>query len=136
MAEFTTVPVIDIEPFLAVPPSDGLCARKLSVAKQIREACSDVGFFYVLGHGIHKSLEENLESCASAFFDEADEVKMTIRMALGGPAWRGYFAVGEELTSGLPDQKEVRLTSEDFAHASATFRSFSGRDSISVRICL
>jgi polar amino acid transport system ATP-binding protein len=27
-------------------------------------------------------------------------------MALGGRAWRGYFALGGELTSGLPDWKE------------------------------
>jgi isopenicillin N synthase-like dioxygenase len=27
-------------------------------------------------------------------------------MALGGPAWRGYFPIGDELTSGKPDQKE------------------------------
>jgi len=27
-------------------------------------------------------------------------------MALGGRAWRGYFRVGDELTSGQPDQKE------------------------------
>src|SRR4029453_3531400 len=31
---------------------------------------------------------------------------MRIRMLLGGRAWRGYFAVGDELTSGKPDQKE------------------------------
>ena len=31
---------------------------------------------------------------------------MRIRMALGGRAWRGYFPVGGELTSGKPDQKE------------------------------
>ena len=31
---------------------------------------------------------------------------MRIRMALGGRAWRGYFPVGAELTSGKPDQKE------------------------------
>ena len=31
---------------------------------------------------------------------------MEIRMALGGRAWRGYFPVGAELTSGKPDQKE------------------------------
>ena len=27
-------------------------------------------------------------------------------MAAGGRAWRGYFRVGDELTSGKPDQKE------------------------------
>ena len=31
---------------------------------------------------------------------------MDIAMALGGRAWRGYFPVGEELTSGKPDLKE------------------------------
>jgi isopenicillin N synthase-like dioxygenase len=31
---------------------------------------------------------------------------MAIRMELGGRAWRGYFPVGAELTSGRPDQKE------------------------------
>ena len=27
-------------------------------------------------------------------------------MSRGGRAWRGYFPVGDELTSGKPDQKE------------------------------
>ena len=31
---------------------------------------------------------------------------MAIRMELGGRAWRGYFPLGDELTSGKPDQKE------------------------------
>jgi isopenicillin N synthase-like dioxygenase len=31
---------------------------------------------------------------------------MRIRMELAGRAWRGYFPVGGELTSGKPDQKE------------------------------
>ena len=31
---------------------------------------------------------------------------MDIRMALGGKAWRGFFRVGDELTSGKPDLKE------------------------------
>ena len=31
---------------------------------------------------------------------------MKIGMARGGRAWRGYFRVGDELTSGKPDQKE------------------------------
>jgi isopenicillin N synthase-like dioxygenase len=31
---------------------------------------------------------------------------MRVEMALGGRAWRGYFPVGTELTSGYPDHKE------------------------------
>jgi isopenicillin N synthase-like dioxygenase len=33
-------------------------------------------------------------------------VKRRIDMSRGGRAWRGYFSVGDELTSGLPDIKE------------------------------
>src|SRR5262249_17484389 len=40
------------------------------------------------------------------FFTQDVETKLRIRMALGGRAWRGYFRVGDELTSGKPDQKE------------------------------
>ncbi len=34
------------------------------------------------------------------------DAKMQLRMELGGRAWRGYFPVGGELTSGRPDLKE------------------------------
>src|SRR5205085_6451443 len=34
------------------------------------------------------------------------ETKLAIGMAKGGRAWRGYFPVGNELTSGKPDLKE------------------------------
>lgn len=31
---------------------------------------------------------------------------MKIHMKNNGPSWRGYFEVGYELTSGIPDLKE------------------------------
>src|SRR5262249_39824894 len=40
------------------------------------------------------------------FFAQELTTKMAIRMELGGRAWRGYFPVGNELTSGKPDLKE------------------------------
>jgi len=40
------------------------------------------------------------------FFTKPLSEKRAIRMELGGRAWRGYFPVGDELTSGSPDQKE------------------------------
>src|ERR1700751_884119 len=39
--------------------------------------------------------------------------KMKIAIARGGRAWRGYFPVGEELTSGVPDLKEGLYFGED-----------------------
>ncbi|MCF8259122.1 MAG: hypothetical protein K9J06_16325, partial [Flavobacteriales bacterium] len=41
-----------------------------------------------------------------AFFSLSEEEKMRIAMEKGGRAWRGYFPVGGELTSGMPDLKE------------------------------
>jgi isopenicillin N synthase-like dioxygenase len=77
-----------------------------SVAEQIHNACCEVGFFYITGHGVDVGLQERLERLSREFFALPLESKMEIRMALGGRAWRGYFPVGDELTSGEPDWKE------------------------------
>jgi len=77
-----------------------------TVAAQIEQACREYGFFYITGHGVDEGLQERLEQLSREFFAQPLEVKLEIRMALGGRAWRGYFPVGDELTSGQPDQKE------------------------------
>ena len=53
-----------------------------------------------------KQLCMQLEASSRRFFAQSDEIKMQIAMAKGGRAWRGYFRVGDELTSGRPDRKE------------------------------
>ena len=75
-------------------------------ATQIQQACRDTGFFYIVGHGVEESLQQRLAQLSQQFFAQDLATKMQIRMALGGRAWRGYFPVGDELTSGKPDQKE------------------------------
>jgi len=49
---------------------------------------------------------EDLENQSRAFFDLPLADKMKIAMVHGGRAWRGYFPLGDELTSGRPDLKE------------------------------
>jgi isopenicillin N synthase-like dioxygenase len=90
----TALPVIDL--------SDPLP----QVARAIGAACRDSGFFYVTGHGVPDSLLARLESLSRQFFALPLEAKLEIAMARGGRAWRGYFPVGAELTSGRPDLKE------------------------------
>jgi len=75
-------------------------------AATIDAACRDVGFFYVVGHGVDEDLQQRLEDAARAFFARPDAEKTTIAMDRGGIAWRGWFPVGGELTSGVPDRKE------------------------------
>jgi isopenicillin N synthase-like dioxygenase len=77
-----------------------------SVAAAIRRACRDVGFFYAVGHGVDPGLQARLQAQAQRFFARPDREKAAIAMARGGRAWRGWFPVGAELTSGRPDQKE------------------------------
>jgi isopenicillin N synthase-like dioxygenase len=76
------------------------------VARQIGAACRDYGFFYITGHGVDEALQQRLENLSREFFAQPLDEKLKIRMALGGRAWRGYFPVGNELTSGKADLKE------------------------------
>jgi isopenicillin N synthase-like dioxygenase len=76
------------------------------VAADLDRACAEFGFFYVTGHGIDPGLAVALEQLAQRFFALPVEEKLEIAMTRGGRAWRGYFPLGGELTSGRPDRKE------------------------------
>lgn len=95
-----SLPVIDVAPLRA----GGAGAR--AVAAAIGRACREDGFFYAVGHGVDPALAARLEASARRFFAQEREAKLAIRMARGGRAWRGYFPLGDELTSGVPDDKE------------------------------
>jgi len=92
-----------------VPVGDlfvGDAAARRTVADRIGAAARRNGFFYVVEHGVSEELQHRLKTLSRDFFAQDHEAKMAIRMELGGPAWRGYFPVGAELTSGRPDVKE------------------------------
>ncbi len=95
-----SLPIIDIEPLVS---GEGDRQR---VAGRIGEACRTHGFFYITGHGVDAALQQRLERMSRQFFEQDEAAKMDIAMKHGGKAWRGYFAVGDELTSGAPDLKE------------------------------
>ena len=100
---FGILPVVDVSGLLAPQPAPGLLAE---AARQIEAACREHGFFYVTGHGVPPDLQARLADACTAFFALPAADKAEIAMARGGPAWRGWFPVGAELTSGQPDQKE------------------------------
>lgn len=93
------LPVIDVSPLI-----NGGDIKE--VAKQINEACTQFGFFYIKGHGISSALQKELEEISERFFALSESEKMEISMDKGGKAWRGFFPVKGELTSGKPDLKE------------------------------
>jgi isopenicillin N synthase-like dioxygenase len=91
--------LIDIAPLLDESDID-------AVARQIDRACRALGFFRVAGHGIDLELLARMDALARSFFDQPEDVKERYAMAHAGSAWRGWFPVRGELTSGLPDRKE------------------------------
>ena len=102
MAEASPFPVIDISPFLG----GGDQARRDQAAAAIAAACRATGFLYITGHGIPDGTLEALEAASRRFFALPAGTKAEIAMAKGGAAWRGWFPLGGELTSGRPDLKE------------------------------
>jgi isopenicillin N synthase-like dioxygenase len=96
------LPLIDVGPLVGRAPT----AMRAGVAGRIQAACRERGFFYVTGHGVPAELLEELTEASAEFFALPLADKMEIAMERGGRAWRGFFPVGAELTSGRPDLKE------------------------------
>src|SRR5689334_16662283 len=94
------IPVINIRALLSKTEDHH------QVAAAIGNACRDYGFFYIVAHGIDEDLQRRLEEASRQFFAQDLETKLGISMSRGGRAWRGYFPVRGELTSGRPDLKE------------------------------
>ena len=93
-------PIIDIES-LVQPGHD-----PSAVAEVINDSCRRSGFFYVKNHGVSSKLQNELENASRDFFSKPVEEKLKLDMKKGGRAWRGYFPLEAELTSGRPDLKE------------------------------
>jgi isopenicillin N synthase-like dioxygenase len=112
MAEQRTesLPVIDVAPLFG---SDGNARAR--TAAEIGAACRSLGFFYATGHAITDGTMASLMEASRRFFALSEPEKMKIAMARGGRAWRGFFPVGGELTSGKPDIKEGVYFGEELA---------------------
>ncbi len=103
MASTTTLPVIDVSALVDVHSS---ASARAAVAAQLDAAARSHGFFYATGHGVNPVLVDRLTRLARAFFAQDEAEKLRIPMSAGGRAWRGYFPLGDELTSDRPDWKE------------------------------
>jgi isopenicillin N synthase-like dioxygenase len=102
LAGSAVLPVIDVGPLVG----HASAAARAGVAGQIQAACRERGFFYVTGHNVPTGLLDQLADASGRFFALPLADKLEIAMERGGRAWRGYFPVGAELTSGRPDRKE------------------------------
>jgi isopenicillin N synthase-like dioxygenase len=115
-----SLPLIDVAALLATDAQD---SDRVAVGRQIDAACRDSGFFLVTGHGIEPQLRDDVERLAREFFALPDDAKAAIAMPRGGVAWRGWFPVGGELTSGEPDRKEGIYFGAELAAADPRVRA-------------
>jgi isopenicillin N synthase-like dioxygenase len=110
--------VVDISPLFAADEN-----RRRNAAMAIGDAARTDGFFYVSGHGVEAETISRLDAKARAFFALSEAEKSEIAMARGGAAWRGWFPLGGELTSGAPDRKEGIYFGEELAAEDERVRS-------------
>lgn len=87
--ELREIPVVNINPYL-----DGDPAGKKTVANSIDNACRDIGFLIITGHGMRAEVIEELWSVSMKFFRLPHDVKMKYKRPN-----RGYSAVGSRAFS-------------------------------------
>lgn len=84
------VPVIDISRFETGGPAD-----KQAIARSVDQACRDIGFLVISGHGVAPELIERVRSVSRAFFDL--DLREKIRVARPSvDVTRGYIGMMDE----------------------------------------
>jgi isopenicillin N synthase-like dioxygenase len=104
------IPIIDIYDLLLkynnFHDQASFCSSISQVAHSIDSAARNNGVFYVINHNVSASLIEEVEDVSRLFFAKPEDEKNNISLEKGGKSCRGYFSNGQEVTSGIPDEKE------------------------------
>jgi isopenicillin N synthase-like dioxygenase len=94
-----TLPLIDLARFRDPGADRG------AFLAELRHAAHDVGFFYVVGHGVPAAITDGILAAAKEFFALPVERRLEIEN-LHSPQFRGYTRVGTEHTAGAADWRE------------------------------
>ena len=81
---FNELPKIDFRRIYSDKTSD-----RQKLAKEVGEACRDVGFFYAMNHGVDEGVLGDTFDAMKRFFDLPKEVKMEVHNQ-NSPKFRGY----------------------------------------------
>ncbi|CAD2220206.1 non-haem dioxygenase in morphine synthesis N-terminal/2OG-Fe(II) oxygenase superfamily, putative [Angomonas deanei] len=80
-------------------------STKVHFYTQLRHLAKDIGFFYVVGHGINENDRDAFLNASKKFFALPQDEKDQISMA-NSKHFRGYTKTGDELTRNKPDYRE------------------------------
>ncbi len=87
--EFDSIPIIDLQPFLS-----GNESERRQVAERIGDACRQIGFFYVVNHGIPEGVTNGLFNQTQKFFRQPLEEKLKLDANLT-QRHRGFIPYGD-----------------------------------------
>lgn len=94
-----TLPILDLSLL------DGSADDAARFRDELRRATHEIGFFYVVGHGLSPELIDRMMTTARDFFALPVEAKLAIENT-HSPHFRGYTRMGGELTQGATDWRE------------------------------
>ncbi|MBY6255103.1 isopenicillin N synthase family oxygenase [Phytobacter diazotrophicus] len=94
----TTLPTLDLARYFNP-------AEREAFLDQLRTSARDIGFFYLINHGVNDELQRAVQHEARRFFALSDEQKQQVAM-IHSPHFRGYNRAASEITRGKPDWRE------------------------------
>lgn len=97
--ETETLPTLDLRRF------EGHASDRSRFLEDLGTAARNVGFFYLVGHGIEDGLIQDVLNVSRRFFALPERDKLAIEM-VNSPHFRGYNRAGFEHTRGQPDWRE------------------------------
>jgi isopenicillin N synthase-like dioxygenase len=97
--------VLDSLPILSLSALDAGEGAATAFRDRLRDVTHDVGFFYLVDHGIPQQLIDELLDVSRRFFELPEADKMAIEN-VHSPHFRGYTRIGAELTHGDVDWRE------------------------------
>ena len=93
-----TLPVLDLARYTSSAERDAFLA-------DLRHAARDIGFFYLINHGVDDALQNAVQREARRFFALTEVQKEQVAM-IHSPHFRGYNRAASEITRGQPDWRE------------------------------
>ncbi|WP_067701806.1 isopenicillin N synthase family oxygenase [Erwinia sp. ErVv1] len=99
MEHVTSLPILDLSHL------DGSAEQQQAFLDRLSQSAREVGFFYLINHGVDPALSAGVQQLSRRFFALPDEEKERVAM-IHSPHFRGYNRAGSEITRSQPDWRE------------------------------
>lgn len=99
MSQITSLPILDFAQLV------GDAAQQKAFLQKLSRSAREVGFFYLINHGVDEQLSARVQQLSRQFFALPEEDKQRVSM-IHSPHFRGYNRAGSEVTRSQPDWRE------------------------------